>query len=109
MSAGIYNPSSVTMNDYQKGPNSITIPKLSTQPHYSASSTSDINPDSKWILVNNRAMQEAQLAMEREYAKQIKLDQFQKKTKLAAKSYKNIMKTEEQIKQEIQKQETEGK
>ena len=54
-------------------------------------------------------MQEAQLAMEREYAKQIKLDQFQKKTKLAAKSYKNIMKTEEQIKQEIQKQETEGK
>lgn len=65
--------------------------------------------DLKFMPATERAIQESQLAVEREYTKQKKLQEFQKRTKMAAKNYNDIVKTEAQIKQEQDKQEAEVK
>lgn len=65
--------------------------------------------DLKFMPATERAIQESQLAVEREYTKQKKLQEFQRRTKMAAKNYNDTVKTEAQIKQEQEKQDAEVK
>lgn len=65
--------------------------------------------EAKILPASERAIQESQLAVQREYEKQRKLQEFQKKTKKAAKNYGENIKTEAQIRMEQEKIENEKK
>ena len=65
--------------------------------------------EGKVLPASERAIQESQLAVQREYEKQRKLQEFQKKTKKAAKNYGENMKTEVQLRKEREKVEMEQK
>ena len=69
----------------------------------------NLSEDNKFLPANERAIQESQLALEREYNKQRKLQEFQRKTKLAAKNYNESVKSEVQSKLEKEKKEAEMK
>lgn len=82
---------------------------LSQNQHFPYSMTSQNNQEVKLLPATERAIHESQLAMQREVEKQRKLEQFQKRTKMAASIYNQNVKSESQIKIEQQKQEAEQK
>lgn len=59
--------------------------------------------DGRVLIANHRAIHESQLAVEREYEKQRRIEEFQKKTKLAAKKYNESVTQEHQDKIEKNK------
>lgn len=118
MNAGIYdvngNPTlhprnvmsdlNAVANQLQEG-KTLTIRRNS---NYSfANNSQNKSVDMKLLPANERAIHESQLAVEREMHKQRRLQEFQKKTKMAAKSYGKVIKSEtyliqEQVKNEIE-------
>jgi len=71
-------------------------------------STGSIN-DLMYVPAKERAIQESHLAVQREQNKQKKLQDFRRKTKLAAQSYGKSIKSEAQVKQDQEKVDTDAK
>lgn len=66
-------------------------------------------PHAKFFPATERAIQESQLAAQREVEKKKKLDNFRKKTIRAARNYGQSLKSETQIQEQKQKKEAEEK
>ena len=77
--------------------------------HFPNSMTHRHEPEHKLLPVTERAIQESQLALQREYEKHKKLDDFQKRTKRAANNYNQTVKSESHLKIEQEKKEIELK
>ena len=120
MNAGVYDangqptlhPRNV-MSDLNAVANQVsegkTLPMRRNSGYSFAGSSQNKSVDMRLLPASERAVQESQLAVEREMLKQRRLQEFQKKTKLAAKSYGKVRKSETILIQEQAKNEIEEK
>lgn len=93
-------------NQLQEGK---TMPMRRNSNYSFTNNSQNKSVDMRLLPANERAVQESQLAVEREMLKQRRLQEFQKKTKLAAKSYGKVIKSETYLIQEQAKIDIEEK
>ena len=83
-----------------------SVPEIS---QYSKATIRTSSSEGRVLIANHRAVHESQMAIEREYERQRKLEEFKRKTKQAAKKYSEIVNQETQQKDEQNKMNNELK